>query len=307
MFRTIVIPIDAGQQTEYALPLALVLARQLNDRALLLSVVPDLDELYDLTGDHDRILRELLARRRAEAERYLEEVHARLATDGAEVATAVEAGPVAETIIKAAEDGGAGLIAMATHGRVGPERWFLGSVADRVVRTSPLPVLMVRPGKTGAPPSAVPTDILVPLDGSKAGEAALPLATEFATALGVPITLIRTVRTGWWNTGAGMYDSGMGAGAPDLITAVGDNAKSYLETTAGMLRTVGVETRTSLALFHAPDLQVEEVAAECEAPLVVMTSHGRSGVRRTFFGSVTDRIVRSGTAPVVVVPDGATA
>jgi len=304
MFGTIVIPLDVDESMEHALPLAVALARRMGDRALLLSVVPGLDELSGLAEDHESDLLRLQAQRQSEAEKHLGKVRARTVPAEVEAATSVQVGAVAETILDAAREKRAGLIAIATHGRVGPERWFLGSVADRVVRTSPIPVLLVRPGEAGGAPSAVPTDILVPLDGSTAAEAALPLASELATALGASITLIRTIPTGWWTAGSGMYASGMSTGTPDLITAVENDARAYLEATAVNLRTTGVEVRTSLALFRAPDLQVEEEAAGCMAPLVVMTSHGRSGVRRTLLGSVTDRIVRSATTPVVVVPDG---
>jgi len=303
MFGTIVIPLDAGEEAEYALPLAVSLAGQLSSRVVFLSVIPDIDELYALTGDHESDLLRLQARRRSDAENHLRKVRTRTVPAGVEAATSVRVGAVAETILDTAREERAGLIAIATHGRVGPERWFLGSVADRVVRTSSIPVLVVRPGEAGTAPSAVPTDILVPLDGSTAAEAALPLATDLATALEAPITLIRTIPTGWWNANSGMYAGGMSTGTPDLITAVEDAAKSYLEATAVNLRTKDVEVRTSLALFRAPDFQVEEEAAGCVAPLVVMTSRGRSGVSRTLLGSVTDRIVRSAAAPVIVVPD----
>jgi nucleotide-binding universal stress UspA family protein len=303
MFDTIVVPLDAEEPSEYAVPLAAALARKLGDRLVVLSVVPDLDELHELTGDHEAALRSLQARRISESEAYLRAVATRTATGNLEVVSAVHAGPVVETILQSVKRERAGLIAIATHGRVGPQRWFLGSVADQVVRTSPIPVLLVRPGEAGVVPSSAPSDVIVPLDGSPTAEAALPLASALAAACGTPLTLVRAIPTGWWNTGSGMYASGMSAGTPDLITAVETGARDYLEATARRLRADGMEVRTKIGLFRAADLLVDDVASSCEQPLVVMTSHGRSGFRRMVLGSVADRIIRSATAPVIVIPD----
>src|SRR5690606_17798518 len=150
MFNAIVVPLDAEEPSEYAVPLATALASRLGDRLVLLSVVPEIEEPSAFTGEHGPAMGSLQKQRVTEAEHYLHEVIARSVGGDLEVSHTVHAGPVAETILKTARDEEAGLIAMATHGRVGPERWFLGSVADRVVHTSPVPVLLVRPGEAGA-------------------------------------------------------------------------------------------------------------------------------------------------------------
>jgi nucleotide-binding universal stress UspA family protein len=84
-----------------------------------------------------------------DASAYLSAVAARLQADGLKVSAEVitVSGPVADAIIDFAKEKHAELIAMSTHGRTGPARWFLGSVADRVVRGAGMPVLMVRPVK----------------------------------------------------------------------------------------------------------------------------------------------------------------
>jgi nucleotide-binding universal stress UspA family protein len=76
---------------------------------------------------------------------YLDRVAAELRAVGVKVTTETCAGPVAETILEYAEGIHADLIAMSTHGRSGLARWFIGSVADKVVRAARLPVLLARP------------------------------------------------------------------------------------------------------------------------------------------------------------------
>lgn len=81
----------------------------------------------------------------------MESLAAALCTDGigASVDAIIVSGPIADAIIDFAREKEADLIAMSTHGRTGPSRWFLGSVADRVVRGASMPVLIVRPEKRG--------------------------------------------------------------------------------------------------------------------------------------------------------------
>lgn len=305
VFNKIIVPLDAAQEAEYVLPLAAALAKTLGDQLVLLSVIPDAGDLNPVANEYDAVLDDLQEHRRSYAESYLRRIQIRVSTDTAQTTIAVRTGPIAETIIESADAEGAGLIAMATHGRVGPERWFLGSVADRVVHTSPIPVLLVRPGETSVPAASLPTNILVPLDGSARAEGALPTAIGIAAECHAPITLIRTIPNGWWNMGGEVYGGGVSS-TPDLLSALEDDAKAYVATTAASLRARGIEVRVSTALFRAADLQIAEVAESCEAPLVVMTGHGRTGVRRTLLGSVADRVVRSSAAPVLVVPSPVT-
>lgn len=299
MFGKILVPLDAGQVSEEALPVVAALAGALGDPVAVVSVIPDPGDLNPLVSKYDAVLHDLDVGRRAYASTYLEGVRGRLEAKGVHVAAAVRAGDPATEILAAAAADGAGLIAMATHGRSGPERWFVGSVADRVVHSAPMPVLLVRPGERPHPEQV--SDIIVPLDGSPVAERALPVAMQLAQALSARVTLVRTVASGWLNAGTDMY--GGTTMSPDVITVIEDDARAYLEATAARLRGGTVEVQTSFALFHAPDLQIDEIAVDCPAPLVVMTSHGRSGVERALLGSVADRVVRSSTAPVLVIRD----
>ena len=299
MFSKILVPLDATRDAETALPLAEILAKQLDAEIVILAVVPDDANLAPVLGHYDEALSRMTEARRAAARAYVDGVRERLLRGGLPASADVRDGSIAKTIVEAAGSTGAGLIAMATHGRVGPERWFLGSVADEVVRTAEVPVLLVRPAESGAVPAGAPTGIFVPLDGSPFAERALPFAKDLATAFKAPITIVRTVPVGWWSTDGGMY-----SGLPEILEAIEAEAREYLEATANSLKAEGFEVATKFALFAAPDLELESVASETQRPLVVMTSHGRSGLGRVVLGSVADRVVRGSSAPVLVVRDG---
>jgi nucleotide-binding universal stress UspA family protein len=147
--RRILVPLDGSDLAERALPLAMQLAARAEAEVILTHVVaapdgPDGDAAEGPLG---------LVREQARA--YLHEVSQRLVEPGATLHTDVRVGPAAEGILAAADARRADLIAMSTHGRGGLGRWVYGSIADRIVRSAGVPVLVVRADvASGAPPWA---------------------------------------------------------------------------------------------------------------------------------------------------------
>jgi nucleotide-binding universal stress UspA family protein len=139
MYQRIVVPLDGSKLAEGVLEHVRALAHCMGSEVVLMRVIayPAYDFLLTDPG-MSASLREQLEQ---EACNYLEP----LASADAVVVT----GPIADAIIEFAREKKADLIAMSTHGRTGPSRWLLGSVADRVVRGAGMPVLMVRPLKRG--------------------------------------------------------------------------------------------------------------------------------------------------------------
>src|SRR6266568_1617787 len=136
VFERILVPLDASKEAERALPYVTMLAKGLGLPVVLVAVIPDMGELNPVGSVYDAELAQLMEFRRHHAEEYLQSVATRLGAEDIEATSVVEVGAVAERIVATAGGHHAGVIAMATHGRVGPARWFLGSVADKVVRTA---------------------------------------------------------------------------------------------------------------------------------------------------------------------------
>lgn len=145
--------------------------------------------------------------------------------------------------------------------------------------------------------------ILVPLDGSKVAEAALPVAEELVTKLKpiqtVEITLIQVVTslTHWVVAGE--------AGAPvpyteQEIDAIRKESHAYLEKAAEGLKAKGANVNTRVSVGNAAQ-QIIKASEEIPATLIVMSTHGRTGLGRWAFGSVTERVLRGGTLPVLLV------
>jgi nucleotide-binding universal stress UspA family protein len=233
---------------------------------------------------------------------YLTGIQGAMGAQGLAVNIESRVGAVADTILAVATACGAGLIAMATHGRSGIQRLSLGSVSDRVAHRSTLPVLLVRPAAEGAPAGVAIDHILLPLDGSEPSEAALPMAQSLAIALKVPVTVLRTVSFTWYTWGITTYDGMDMAASVQVLNAMQEEAERYTEGIVARLAQAGASA-TAQVLQGSPAEAIADTAA-APGTLVVMSSHGRAGLGRTLLGSVTDQVVRNSGVPVVIVRPG---
>ncbi len=142
MYKRILVPLDGSEFAEASLPHVRTLAKCTGAEIVLLRVV--VRRMYEHAVP-EPIPAEFNHESEKESEAYLERVASELREAGLKVTTETCIGPVAEAILEYAEGIHADLIAMSTHGRSGLARWFIGSVADKVVRGSKLPVLLTRP------------------------------------------------------------------------------------------------------------------------------------------------------------------
>lgn len=142
MYKKILVPLDGSKTAEGVLPHARALAYSEGAEMILVTVAsnPALDYVFSDPG----IAEKAVAEQQARSKKYMAEVEAQLKSAGFKVSTLLREGAVADMILRTAEECQADVIAMSTHGRTGPARWLLGSVADRVVRNSKVPVLLIR-------------------------------------------------------------------------------------------------------------------------------------------------------------------
>ncbi len=143
MYKRILVPLDGSKLSEAVIPHVEIIAIGLNCEIILLHVIPMPLPVFDPPTspfDHN-----LLRNQEKDATRYLKDLCAKIELDEARVTYLVREGGVAETILEVADTMQADLIAMSTHGRSGPSRWLMGSITDRILRHSPIPVLAIRP------------------------------------------------------------------------------------------------------------------------------------------------------------------
>ena len=142
MYRKILVPLDGSKVAEGVLPHAKSLAYSEGAELILLTVGanPALDYAFSDPGLAQQAIQEQEDR----SSKYIMEIEAQLKSAGFKTSTQMRVGSVADVILGVAEELQVDVIAMSTHGRTGPARWLLGSIAERVVRNSNIPVLLIR-------------------------------------------------------------------------------------------------------------------------------------------------------------------
>ena len=149
-YKRILVPLDGSALAEVALADAVTIAHLSGAELVLLHVMPPLEDFFAPDVVHPMFVDQKWESQKRLALDYLNSVCKRLGNDTTVIRKVVEIGPAAETIIDYAHENAIDLIVMSSHGRSGLARWAYGSVADRVVRYSPCPVLLVRQEVTKA-------------------------------------------------------------------------------------------------------------------------------------------------------------
>ena len=299
-------PIDGSELALGALPWAANMAGPAGNVILLQVIPPDLRDRESRnaqagSGDEgSQVIQDAWA---SAAAADLDEAVQALAGTGVNVARAVVAGKPDEEIVSTAAQHGTDLIAMASHGRGTIGRAIFGSVADRVARTSTVPVLIVRaPAEEAGEPGTI-ARLIVPLDGSEIAKRALPVASDLAHRLDIPIHVVRAI-----DPVTSMPVARVVFGAAPIVNAeltsrLWQEAESEAEATVAdamtSLKDEGIEA-SGAVLNGSPFFAISEVTKPGD--LIVLTSHGRGGVRRWLLGSVAEKLVREAPVPVLLVP-----
>lgn len=268
----VVIPLDGSKTAESAVPVAAALAK-----------------VYGLPVQFVHVLAGEDGTEVARANDVLRDYVARLAknagiADGS-YSGAVVVGPPARAILDFAKN--ARFIVVSTHGRGGFRAAVIGSVADKVVRGSDMPVLLVP--ATGEPADITAGPVLVGLDGSPLAEQGLAAARELAERLKLKIVLLRSYSM---PPAIGME---FGPYPADLLPALKETAEEYLNG----ISKPGEDKYTAL---DSPALALQEGAEKLNAGLIVLTSHGKGMAERLALGSTTDRVMHGTKRVMLIVP-----
>jgi nucleotide-binding universal stress UspA family protein len=296
--RRILVPLDGSPFGESVLPLAGSLAERMGGNLELVTVNPP-DRHPDIPAG---MIAEIASARGVGARLYVDtqaqELHRRFEIA---VYTAVLDGPVSSAIAEHVRHDPPELIVMSTHGRSGPSRLFLGSVADRLLRELHCPFVLGKPGSLRELP-ATPR-VLVPLDGSSLAESVVDAVARFFPCDQATLRLVRVVPPGEvLPVGMAMPLPAM---APDLMEARLEAASAYLERTAAKLRRIGWHVEHEVITDWHPSAAVLRSAADHRCDLIALATRGLGAVERVFLGSVADKVIRGTAVPVLVVnPSG---
>ncbi len=309
MYRTILVPLDGSPLAEAALPVASDLAQRTGAELHLVHVTVRATTTPIFVEGLPVVDEQLQSLSKLHEQAYLEQVRDRLsATANLQVTVRIldpyataEQDQTAPALLAAyATTINADLIVMMSHGRGGLARFWLGSVADALVRLNPAPILLLRAHEdTQKPIQIAPVQrIIIPLDGSTRSESILPYALALGQTLGARYTLMHVnVPT-------------LPSQVPPFITPTvldteqtdreRTNAQRYLDMIAQGLQSTGALVETQLLVTDQVAAAILDESRRDGYSLIAMSTTGRSGLRRLLLGSVADKVLRRAEVPMLI-------
>jgi nucleotide-binding universal stress UspA family protein len=297
-FNRILLPIDFSRPSLKTIPYALAIARQFGAEVHLLHVT-------DLTQQPPPTLMTLpLVPQEEWNRRFKKRLKALVLKYRTNVNVSTlepRSGTAYEEICATARDLKANLIVIATHGYTGYRRAFLGSTAERVVQHSPCPILVVRQHLKHWNGTIDPRTrtgfrlrkILVPTDFSECSCAGFDYGVQLARDFNAELRLVHVINPHW-------YPFGDKYAALDAARLMDEAAKAAQKQMRRMAATANV--RYSVGVIHgSPAMEICK-AANDDADLIVIPTHGRTGLGHVLIGSVAERVVRHARCPVLVIP-----
>lgn len=336
MFQRILIPLDGSRRAEEAIPVAARIARSTGGTIVLAQAVTSLIDAtwyssyledrreygpiwYPL--DPSEMPGQVINNEFKSANEYLMAIALSHELAGIETILEVLPGDPAQTIFSIAHSQNVDLIVMCSRGETGLKRWLLGSVAQKVARHSPIPVLILREGAeklSGVQPEGKrAVRILVPLDEAPLAEAALLPAAQLSAALSTPmhatlhlarilplppvedeerVEIAKTAKafalkeaTSYLQTVERQLQKG------DTFNGIPSN----LEVTSSVVVDIDIAGRLIRMAESGEDKEGGSTGEPCD--IIAMATHGRGGIGRWLVGSITERVLESTQLPILIV------
>lgn len=320
MLKTILVPLDGSQRAEYALPIAARLARHTGGTLILVRVVSFATDYWPaIAAPYPATMQAAVDGEIEEATVYVEKVASSAELAGVKVLTTVQYGSPAPVILAVATEYHADMIVMCSHGYTGIVHVIMGSVAEKIARCSPVPVLIVREkegfSRIDSAEVMQPLRALVPLDGSSLAMVALEPAAMVLAALAEPTqqTVLHLVR---------VVKPATNHKDEELIAQRGlAKARSYLGRMTELIQegyiapiisqhkipiswSVELDADGATAIVRTAEKGAKDVVggqAITGCDLIVIATHGRGGLQRLAMGSVTERVLQTTRHPILVV------
>ncbi|MDQ3929118.1 MAG: universal stress protein [Chloroflexota bacterium] len=295
VFSHMLIPLDGSRLAEAVLPTALDLASGLKTRVTLLHV---LERDAPSTRHGDPHLTDAQS-----AGHYLAGLAESYAGTGLQIDYHVHDNPendVAASIASHVYELGADIVALTPHGRPDLRRWLVGSIPQIVLQRSSIPALFVPPGATNKAHDLEIRSVLVPIEGHGA-EDVLGVAQQLSAALGAEVYVVQVVPTlgtvRGENLATAIFSPVSTAATLDLEEqAAQANLAAYLQSWTA-------EKRPSVAVLRGEPVQVLlDTVNQLSPDLILMSTHGKSGLAGVWSASVAARIVGRSPRPVLLLP-----
>jgi len=296
MFKRILVPLDGSALSERALAPALKIGELEGSLVLLLRApVAEVSVIPEVAGFGSYSLRnltEVIEKARHEAKTYVTQLGQSSDKPNLKVESLVVEGEAAEAILATAREKQVDLIVMSTHGYSGLTRWVMGSVTERVIAHAPCPVLVIRADKPI-------TRLMIPLDGSELAERAILPGLEIATAFGAEVEFFRAVPPVPLENINELEKAERGLGT-QLQDSWLEAASDYLKRHVELAQRRGLKAKAVVRTGPAASTLLDYADA-MEINAVAMATHGRSGLQKWLYGSVTEKVLRASHAHAMLV------
>lgn len=294
MTNEILVPVDFSDASRAATRRAVPIAKALRAGIELLHVAPDsFAAHHGLAGPDFASIGELHAQVIDRALKSITHLAAELESEsGVTVTSHVTSGQPIPAIVNRAKEIRARMIVAATHGRTGFDHFLMGSVCERILRVAPCPVYVAREPKQGGKPGL--TKILATVDCSEHSRRALDTACDLALAMGAELDVLHVWEQPYFVRG----------GRPDaeLIASLEKNAEQSLAEFMESVKVPASLQKAPELVVGAPAVTIIGRVNESPPDLIVMGTHGRSGLKHLFLGSVAETVTRYAPCSVLVVP-----
>jgi len=285
-YKRILVPLDGSVVAEAALAYAALIAGR-NKAELVLLTVCDRDN-------------ETTTRPR---QAYLEQKAEELRAERLKVSTAVVCGNTVEQIAVYALRNMIDLLIISSHGYSGFKRLLLGSVAGRVIDYVKIPILLVKAGKAAKEKPELKR-ILLPMDGSQFSETSIPYAQSVIGGTDAEIELLTVAKPPLVPSDRSANIKPSWEEYRDALVAdAKEQAMAYLER----VRTAFTDEKTSVKLLvemGKPADSIMQAAEREQVNLIALSSHGRTGAERVFYGSVARRLIDESGIPLLLIRPG---
>lgn len=316
MFKRILVPLDGSTRAEKAIPVAARLARA-SGGTILLAQVATIPVMYESYGGVSYIA-EIIETEMKNAEDYLNTMTQSETLKDIQVETNALVGTPAQTLLSMATLFKADLIVMTSQGKTGMKRWMLGSVAQKIARHSPIPVLVMH--ETGTTPvgtrrDSSPVRALVTLDGSVLAKTAFEPTAQLISALSWPVPgalhLLRVVKPLVFDekkVNAEYIQHAQEQGLRSAKTYMQSIVEHLREGPIGKLNltitwSVALNDDVAETIIQAAesgeDTGGASVPGRCD--MIAMATHGRAGFQHWVLGSVTERVLSATRLPLLIV------
>jgi len=297
MFKHILVPLDGSHLAESALPVAVALSTAFGSTVTLIHIIEH-NAPQEIHGERH-------LRQQKEAYDYLDQVAQQNFPANIKVIRHVhtdEVKDVARSIVEHSGELSPDLIVMCSHGESGLRDIVVGSIAQQVINRGKTPILLVQPDEDRFAQTISFRRLMVALDGDPEHEKALPLAKGLAKSLNANLDLVMVVYTlGTLPSERAATSRLLPVATSVMLDMTETSAQDYLQGMAASFETEGINVSWEVRRGD-PAANIIDSAERSSADLIVLATHGKSGIGAFWAGSVAPKVVTQTRIPLLLVP-----